>query len=76
MIALTDVQSEEVYLLVLYELRENSAIGGALTITIETGKHCRQHYCLNTPIKMVSSYVQEQEIIRRSIMACMEENLQ
>jgi hypothetical protein len=36
MIALTDVQSEEVYLLVLYELRENSAIGGALTITIET----------------------------------------
>jgi hypothetical protein len=74
-IVVTDVQSGEVYLLVLYECRENcSTISGTLTITIETGKHCRHTYCNNSPLKMISSYVPG--IIGQSIMTCMEENMQ
>ena len=55
-IVVTDVKSEEVYLLVLYNITDDCTISGALNITIETGKHCRQPYCLNPPIKTVSSY--------------------
>ena len=55
-IVVTDVESEEVYILVLYNITDDSTISGPLNITIETSKHCRQPYCLNPPIKMVSSY--------------------
>ena len=43
-IVVTDVKSEEVYLLVLYNITDECTISGALNITIETGKHCRQPY--------------------------------
>ena len=39
-IMVTDVESEEVYLLVLYNITDDCTISGALNITIETGKHC------------------------------------
>ena len=41
-IMVTDVQSEEVYLLVLYNITDDSTISGALNITIEAGEDCRQ----------------------------------